>query len=99
MSDLMDPVEFGELVDVLRERLFDAEAIRPGELHSFKTLLSDGAVWMPEGWYQQLYDELEALGHLDPPGAGGGFGDVEASLSADGRAYVRAERGQRADLN
>jgi hypothetical protein len=39
MSDTLEPEEiptFAELVDILRERLFDADAVKPSDAHSFK---------------------------------------------------------------
>jgi hypothetical protein len=42
-----------------------------------------------ENWYWDAYDELEALGHLDPASGRGNQHDAHGRLSADGRAYLR----------
>ena len=57
---------FDEFVDVLRERLFAADALKPGELHDFHELMSDYADKVGENWNEYAFDELEAQGHLDP---------------------------------
>jgi hypothetical protein len=86
-----EPLAFDDLVDVLRERLYDADALEPSELHSFKTLLADGAHWIPPGWYHRLCEELKAQGHLSHAAIVPGF-DAHARLNADGRLYVRQLR-------
>lgn len=55
---------FDELVDLLRVRLRDADAIKP-DLHSFKELMKDQRSVVADQWYRQAFDELEAQGHLD----------------------------------
>jgi len=80
---------FDELIDLLRIRLRDADAISPSELHSFKELMADHADVIADQWYQEAFDELEAQGHLDPASTkvmGGAVG----RLSADGRLYLRS---------
>ena len=86
---------FDEFVALLRQRLFDAEAIDNSTLPDFKELMSDYAEVIPDGWYDQAYEELEANGHLNPKLSGGTFGGGPfGRLSADGRLYVRDERGE-----
>lgn len=80
---------FDELVDLLRVRLGDADALNLSELHSFKELMSDHAEVIADGWYWNAYDELEALGHLDPASHRANGGDARARLSADGRLVLR----------
>jgi hypothetical protein len=69
-----------------------AEALSSGEIPSFKTLMVDYAEVTPEAWYWHAYEELEALGHINR-GASGlvSGGDAFATLSADGRYYLRHE--------
>ena len=85
-----DIPSFDELVDLLRVRLRDADAIAPSELHSFKTLMSDHAEVIPDQWYQQAFDELEAQGHLDRASSKV-MGDAAGRLSADGLLYLRSQ--------
>lgn len=87
----MDTFDFDEFVDLLRQRLFDFEAVNDGGLiPNFKELMKDRADLIPEGWYFQGYDELEAQGHLDPNMSGKSMGgDANALLSAEGRHYIR----------
>jgi hypothetical protein len=82
-----EPPKFEEFVDQLRIRLDMADELSPSELHSFKTLMSD---WepVPETWYWNAFEELEAQGHLEPASSKV-FGDAAARLSADGRLYIR----------
>jgi hypothetical protein len=81
---------FDELLDLLRVRLRDADAINPDELHSFKELMRDHADVIADQFYHQAFDELEAQGHLDPASRKT-FGDAHGRLSADGRLYLRSE--------
>lgn len=90
MTTAGDPPDFDDLVDLLRVRLGDADAISPGELHSFKTLMADQADVIPDHWYHDMFEELEAQGHLDPA-SGKVSGDAVGRLSADGRLYLRSE--------
>jgi hypothetical protein len=80
---------FDELVDLLRERLGYADAISPSELHSFKELMKDRSDVIPDNWYQEAFDELDAQGHLDRASSKV-MGDAVARLSADGRLYLRS---------
>jgi len=80
---------FDEFVDVLRERLFAADALKPGELHDVHELTSDYANRVGENWYEDAFDELEAQGHLDPASGKAMGPTMHGRLSADGRAYVR----------
>jgi hypothetical protein len=82
---------FDELVDLLRERLGYADAISPSELHSFRELMKDHADAISDTWFWQAFDELEALGHLDPASARLNGGDAAGRLSAEGRFYLRPE--------
>jgi hypothetical protein len=86
-------LSFEESVDLLRERLGAADAANPSEIHSFKELMDNdpsvGAI--PDVWYWEAFDELEAQGHLDPRASMRlNGGDAAARLSADGRLYVRS---------
>jgi hypothetical protein len=46
---------------------------------------------IPDAWYWDAFDELEADGHLDPASIGRGNGlNAFARLSADGRLYLRS---------
>jgi len=80
---------FDELVDLLRVRLRDADAINPSTLHGFKELMADHADVIADQWYQEAFDELDAQGHLDPA-SGKVSGDAVGRLSADGRLYLRS---------
>lgn len=86
-------LSFDEVVDLIRERMFDADAIDSSKLHDFKELVNDYAEVIPEGWYQDAFDELEAQGHLHDQ-SGGSFGGPFGRLSADGRLYVREQRAE-----
>ncbi len=81
---------FDELVDLLRVRLRDADALSPGHLHSFKELMSDHADVIADGWYWEAFEELDAQRQLDPASVKANGGDAHARLSADGRLYLRA---------
>ena len=82
---------FDEFVDLLRERLFDADALFPSRVHDFKgDVLSDYVGVVPDNWWEEAREELEAQGHLGVDGSG--FGAPAARLSADGRLYVRQRR-------
>jgi hypothetical protein len=86
----MAPLDFDEWVLVLRRRIGAAEALSSGEVPTFKTLMSDYAEVTPEAWYHHAFDELEALGHIDSRASGKvGGGDAFATLSAEGRHYLR----------
>lgn len=54
---------FEELTDLLRIRLGLADALNLEELHSFRELMADHSEVIPDGWYWQAFDELEAQGH------------------------------------
>jgi hypothetical protein len=58
-----DVLSFDEVVDLIRSRMFDADAIDSSKLHDLKELVSDYAAVIPEGWYQDAFDELQAQGH------------------------------------
>lgn len=55
---------FDELLDLLRKRIGLADAIKPGDLHSFKELMSDHADVIADNWYWEAFEELEGQGHL-----------------------------------
>jgi hypothetical protein len=80
------------VVDVLRERLFDYEALHGSSaLPDFHELMSDHAN-APSEWPLQAYEELEAQGHLHPA-SGLAMGPTPfGKLSADGRHHVRQGR-------
>ena len=82
-----------ELIDILRERLYDADALKPGVAHSFMELMADYAHVLGDNWYLNAFDELDAQGHIGVEANGMGF-DANARLSADGRLYVRRLREQ-----
>ena len=82
---------FDELLDLLRVRLGDADAIDPSRIHSFKELMSDRAEVIGEQWYWHAFEELEAQGHLDPASHKEFGGDACGRLSADGRLYLRSK--------
>jgi hypothetical protein len=93
--DAIHTLDFEEFVDLLRERLFDADALARSTLHEFRDLMSDYAGVTPEGWYDDAFEELVAQGHLDPDASGRAFGgSVFGRLSADGRLHVRRERSE-----
>jgi hypothetical protein len=87
-----DAPTFDEFVDLLRQRLGDADAVLPSELHSFKQLMEDHSPAVPEAWYRDAYDELDAQGHLAGNSSLGTGGDALAQLSADGRLYWHTNR-------
>jgi len=87
----VDPPTFDELVDLLRDRLGIADAVSPSEFHSFKTLMGDYAEEIPDHWYHEAFDELEAQGHLDRASVKAGGFEAHARLSADGRLYLRSQ--------
>ena len=84
-------LSFDEFVDLVRERLFDADVLKPGEAHSFMELTADYAAVIPRNWYLEAFEELDAQGHIGVEANGMGF-DAHATLSPDGRFYVRAQR-------
>ena len=90
----VEPIDFDAYVDVLRQRLFDYEALHnDGPLPHFDDLMSDYADVAPQGWPEQAYDELVAQGHLEPKASGQSMGPHSfGRLSADGRYHVRQQR-------
>jgi hypothetical protein len=83
------PPDFGELIDLLRQRLHDADAVQPSRIHSFKELMRYAEV-IADNWYWEALEELQAQGHLDPASHKVSGGDACGRLSADGRLYVRS---------
>ena len=77
------------LLDLLRVRLHDADAINDSELHSFKVLMVDKANLVSDGWYWEAFEELQEQGHLHTASSLGNRGDAFARLSADGRMYLQ----------
>ena len=71
------------------ERLGDADALKPSELHDFHELMTDYADKVGEAWYENAFDELHAQGHLDPASGKAMGPTMHGRLSADGRAYLR----------
>jgi hypothetical protein len=90
MSNPDDAPGFDELVDLLRVRLGIADALNSSEIHSFKELMRDHEEHIPDQWYWEALEELEAQGHLDPASHKENGGDACARLSADGRWYLRS---------
>jgi hypothetical protein len=94
---VVEPIDFDEYVDVLRQRLFDYEAVHDmSDMPHFDELMADYDGVAPDAWPAQAYEELEAQGHLNPT-SGRAFGPksggtVFGVLSADGRYYVREQR-------
>jgi hypothetical protein len=87
----IETLTFEEFVDLLRERMFDADALFPSRVHGLKEhLLPDYVGVVPDTWWEEAHEELEAQGHLGVDGSG--FGAPAARLSADGRFHVRSER-------
>jgi hypothetical protein len=80
-----DMPSFDELLDLLRVRLRDADALDREHLHSLKELMSDHTDVIADGWYWEAFEELDAQGHLDPASVKANGGDAHARLSADGR--------------
>jgi hypothetical protein len=83
--------DFHNVVDVLRLRMYDADSLNSSEMHSFKKkLLADYEGKIPERWYWELWEELDAQGHLDRAASAKlNQGDAGGRLSADGREYLR----------
>jgi hypothetical protein len=90
----MESLNFDGYVDVLRQRLFDYEAVHDdGTIPNFDELMSDYAGVAPEAWPLRAYEELLAQGHLNPNVSGMTMGPkAHGLLSADGRYYVRQQR-------
>jgi hypothetical protein len=87
----VDVPSFNELLDLLRIRLRDADALDVSQLHSFRELMRDEAEsdLIADGWHWEAFEELELLGHLDPASHRALGGDAYGRLSADGREHVR----------
>jgi hypothetical protein len=85
-----DIPSFDELVDLLRLRLRDADAVNDSELHSFTELMSDHADVIADQWYWQAFEELDAQRHLHPASHQVFGADARARLSADGRLFLRS---------
>lgn len=51
--------------------------------------MRDQAEHIPDNWYWEAFDELEAQRHLDPVSHRGNGGNAYGRLSADGRFYLR----------
>ena len=87
----VDLPSFNELLDLLRIRLRDADALNVSQLHSFRELMRHEAEsdLIADGWHWEAYEELELLGHLDPASHRALGGDAYGRLSADGREHLR----------
>ena len=90
MSDAEAPLGFDDLIDLLRIRLGDADALNKSELHSFQELMRDQAEHIPDQWYWEALEELQAQAHLHPAPRKRSGGNACGSLSADGRFYLRS---------
>lgn len=87
--------DFDDFVDELRDAMFNADALFPSRVHSFKDdLLPHYVGVVPDGWWFDTLDELKAQDHIGVDGSG--FGSPAARLSADGKFYVRQQRGEAA---
>jgi hypothetical protein len=87
-----DPISLDEFADLLRERLGMADALDVQKLHPFKELMSEYVDVVPDGWWQDAFDELDAQGHLHPASGGAfGVGNVHGRLSADGKLHLRQQ--------
>ncbi len=84
------PPGFDDLVNLLRIRLGDADVLNSSEIHSFEELMRDQAERIPDQWYWEAFEALEAQGHLDPASHKEMGGNACGRLSADGRAYLRS---------
>lgn len=88
----LDSLTFNEFIDVLRQRIFDADALHDrGRFHNASELVADLGANVPEGWLWDAFEELRAQGHLHEQSTIGNGGDFFARLSADGRLYVREQ--------
>jgi len=87
----VDLPSFNELLDLLRIRLRDADALNVSQLHSFRELMRDEAEsdLIADGWHWEAFEELELLEHLDPASHRALGGDAYGRLSADGREHLR----------
>ncbi len=86
MIDATD-LGFDGFVDLIRQRMGDADALFPSRVHSFQNDLVPDVENVPETWYSDAFEELKAQGHIGIEALS--FGDVAARLSADGRLYLR----------
>jgi hypothetical protein len=84
-------LDFDEFVDLIRVRLGDADAIDTGRLHRFREdlLSEEERTVIPDGWYYDAFDELQAQGHLSDQSQKLYGLDACGRLSADGRLYLR----------
>jgi hypothetical protein len=87
---MQEPPSFEELVDLLRVRLRDADAVEASRIHSFRELMSDQTEVIADNGYWEAFEELQAQGHLDPASHKESGGDACGRLSADGRLYLRS---------
>ena len=87
----VDLPSFNELLDLLRIRLRDADALNVSQLHSFRELMRHEAEsdLIADGWHWEAFEELELLEHLDPASHRALGGDAYGRLSADGREHLR----------
>jgi hypothetical protein len=81
---------FDELVDLLRVRIGLADDLNAEEIHSFKVLMDDLPHVTADHFYWQAFEELRALGHLDPVSHKEFEVDACGRLSADGRLALRS---------
>jgi hypothetical protein len=84
-----DDPTYDEFVVLLRQRLGDADAVLPSELHSFKDMMDDLSPAIPETWYWEAYNELDAQGHLSRNSSLEIGGDAFGRLSAEGASAMR----------
>ena len=88
MSDGGNDLTFDDWVDLLRVRIGLADAVNPSEFHSFRTLMDDHKDQLPEEWYWEAFDDLDAQGHLQPGSSRSTGGDASGRLSSEGRMCV-----------
>lgn len=87
----IEPLSFDEFVDLVRERMFDADALFTSRVHSFQEdLLPDYVGVVPDNWWEDALQELCAQGHIGIDAST--FGGQAARLSADGKFFVRQAR-------
>src|SRR5687767_3857074 len=73
----------------LLKRMYDADKRDPGALHDFKELMGDDLPALPDGWTEETYEDLQALGLLHRA-SGQTFAGPFGRLSSHGRWFVES---------